>query len=140
MKILGLDIGNVIKRHGLPIPGMLEAIPQLPAKFDQIHIISRINDYIEGEWSLQFLRQYKITDVIPENRISFCTKREEKAPIAAQLGVTHFVDDRTQVLSCMTTVPHRYAFNPSAEQLATHPANGMILVSNWGELLPLLLN
>ncbi len=40
-----------------------------------------------------------------------CRERPEKAAVCARLGITHFVDDRLDVLTPMRgTVPHLYLF------------------------------
>ena len=43
----------------------------------------------------------------------FCLKRPEKAIHCRELGITHFIDDRTDVLAAMIgVVPLLYLFGP----------------------------
>lgn len=74
-------------------------------------------------------------EFIPSDHLYFCILRSEKAPICEKLGVTHFVDDRTEVLSHMKSVPFRYAMAPTAEQLIAFPPDGMKVVQYWGEAM-----
>jgi hypothetical protein len=67
--------------------------------------------------------------------VHFCRTRPEKGPIAADLGLTHFVDDNPEVLGFLTTVAHRYLFRTA---LTGRPA-GVVRVAGWPELVPLLL-
>jgi hypothetical protein len=140
MRILGLDVGGVIKQRGTPIPDAIESINALVHHFDSICIVSRINDAAEGEGNLNYLRSHGLLLIIPEERVFFCEKRHEKAPICAAQGVTHFVDDRPEVLSYMNTVPYKFALNPTQDQLTAFPVEGMKVVQSWKELLPLLMN
>jgi len=140
MRILGLDIGGVIKQRGTPIPDAIESIRSLVSAFDRIYIVSRVNDLEELHGNLNYLRTHGLTEIIPEDRVFFCEKRSEKAPICATAGITHFVDDRPEVLSYMTMVPYKFALNPTQDQLTAFPVDGMKVVQNWKELLPLLQN
>jgi hypothetical protein len=47
---------------------------------------------------------------IAEGNVHFVRERHEKAPICRELGVTHVVDDRVDVLRHLESVPHRYLF------------------------------
>ncbi|WP_238580781.1 hypothetical protein [Streptomonospora alba] len=47
---------------------------------------------------------------IPGDHLHFVPERADKAPICERLGITHFVDDRIDVLRHLGTVPHRYLF------------------------------
>jgi hypothetical protein len=84
-----------------------------------VYLVSKCGEDTEArsrEW-LGHNRFYVRTG-IPPTHVYFCRKREEKAPICAQLGVTHFVDDRLEVLSHLDDVPHRYLFQPRDEEVA----------------------
>src|SRR5687767_13287048 len=64
------------------------------------HVVSKCGKNTERK-TREWLAHNGFHDVtgIPPERIHFCRKREEKAPICARLGITHFVDDRLEVLS-----------------------------------------
>lgn len=134
-EILGIDIGGVIiKRvsrtedtsfHGNnymrtpAIPGMFEALRRLVnERFGtQVYLVSKASQRTE-EKTLEWFAQYcffEHTGVLPDH-VRFCRERRDKAPICAELGVTHFVDDRFQIMGyLMGVVPHLYLFRPYHE-------------------------
>jgi hypothetical protein len=67
--------------------------------------------------------------------------REAKAPVAANLGLTHFVDDRLEVLGYLTTVKHRFLFRPRDGEVAAHRDRlaAVRRVETWPELVTALL-
>jgi hypothetical protein len=71
---------------------------------------------------------------IPSQNVHFCFERHQKEPICKKLNITHFVDDRPDVLSSLEgTVPHRFLFNPDAKQ-ASSPSHGdIVVVRSWPE-------
>ena len=73
---------------------------------------------------------FKRTRINPAN-IRFCEKREDKAPIAAELGLTHFIDDRVGVLLPMAgIVKHRILYGP--QEHAT--PEGLVHCVNWNAI------
>ena len=78
---------------------------------------------------------------VPVKNLLFCRKRHEKGPLCEELGITHFVDDSLEVLSCMPSVPHRYLFRPHEEEVAAFRKHlaGVTRVETWTELQALLL-
>jgi len=83
---------------------------------DNLFIISKCGEITEAK-SIKWLRGngfYEATDFDPSN-VFFCRERADKAPIAADLGLTDFVDDRADVLGYMTTVRLRWLFGPQPE-------------------------
>lgn len=93
------------------IPGAFESIKRLVELFgpDNAYIVSRCSK--EGEQKIMSWLYYKSfweqTGMLRTN-VRFCRERREKGPICAELGITHFVDDRFECLVGMNTVPHRY--------------------------------
>ncbi|MEK8106716.1 hypothetical protein NKG94_18920 [Micromonospora sp. M12] len=77
---------------------------------------------------------------IPEERMHFCRTRPDKAPIARRLGLTHFVDDKLEVLGYLDSVPHRFLFRPRRAEVARHAAllPRVHPVQSWPELTGLL--
>jgi hypothetical protein len=70
-----------------------------------------------------------------------CAERHEKAPIVRELGITHFIDDRAEVMSYFADfVPNLYHFQSLLEdrnEWATKVPH-LTFVESWRELLPLL--
>ena len=86
---------------------------------DAVYVVSKCGEATEArsrEW-LSHNNFFERTGVPPSN-VYFCRERAEKAPICTRLGVTHFVDDRLEVLSYLDDVPHRYLFKPRDEEVA----------------------
>jgi hypothetical protein len=75
------------------------------------------------------------TGIGPE-AIRFCRKREQKAPICVELGITHFVDDRLEVLSYLRSVPHRFLFRPFEDEVRENLSHlaSVTRVESWAEL------
>lgn len=130
--ILGIDIGRVIidgdgadtdflkvcdDDRAMQAPQMADAfdtIARLRHVFDgRVWVVSKCGANMQRKstkW-LHHHRFFDATGVSPDN-LRFCLKRPEKAPICKDLGVTHFVDDRQDVLGFMVgIVTHRFLFN-----------------------------
>ncbi len=122
---LGLDFGNVIsKEKGLSVSNdpdfmdrefvedAVESIAALVPLFNNVYIVSKCSEVSETlipQWLKQNLF-FEKTKIKPEN-IRFCRERHEKAPICKDLGITHFIDDRVEVLTHMKSVRIRIALN-----------------------------
>ncbi len=64
---------------------------------------------------------------VQRSHLRFCRQRTEKAEIACELGLTHFIDDRPDVLSAMVAVvPFRFLFGPQRA-----PSSGHTCVPGW---------
>lgn len=137
---LGIDIGNVItfsandspRAEGYlftkALPNALEVIAELVARRfkDEVYLVSKCGFRMQAR-TRQWLRAqdfYAKTGVAPDN-VWFCLQRREKANIAEVLGLTHFIDDRLEILSYLTTVPNRILFRPKQKE-----------VDRWNEELP----
>lgn len=122
---LGLDFGGVICQEvGLRMSLDPQALSRPMVDFaidaltvlryffkERIHIISRCSEPSEPiirTW----LQNNNIFDFVNPERLHFVRERKDKAPICAELGITHFVDNRLEVLEHMTMVANRYALNP----------------------------
>ena len=97
------------------VDGAVEQIKSLVSLFGprSMHIVSKCAPESEEpikEW-LTRKEFWKLTGMKPEN-IHFCRERHEKNPICCEFGITHFVDDRREVLYSMDNVRIRIALNP----------------------------
>lgn len=76
---------------------------------------------------------------ISAGSVHFVRERRDKAPVCARLGVTHFVDDRLDVLACLDTVEHRYLFTGGAgEPPPVDLPSWVTVAETWAELEVLL--
>ena len=65
--------------------------------------------------------------------------RGDKAPLCAELGVTHFVDDRLDVLATLTTVEYRFLFTGGlGSARPDRTGRGVQAASDWDGLARLL--
>lgn len=115
---LGIDIGRVIiggandneqlmfgddYLHTLEVPGAVDSIKQLSEErfgAEKIFLVSKCGPIMEQktrEW-LEEKKFYDRTGLNPLNTY-FCRTRKGKAPIVERLGISVFIDDRTDVLA-----------------------------------------
>jgi hypothetical protein len=101
----------------------------------RVHLVSTAGPKVSANtraW-LQHHRFFERTGVA-EARLHFVRKRREKAPVCERLAITHFVDDRAEVLFHLTTVEHRYLFTGGS----THNVPGtepdwVTMIRSWPE-------
>lgn len=160
MDILGVDVGGVIidrandntdtsffsgnYLNSRPVEGAIEAIARLvKERFNgNAYIVSKCGSKTEAKTKHWLLHNgiYERTG-IKEGSAFFCRQRPEKAPICKEKGITHFIDDRMSVLKYMDSVPHKYLFQPSPEELADRPdlLKSVVVVNSWAEVLRQIL-
>lgn len=154
-QVLGVDIGGVIidrindgtdtsffsdnYLNTTAVPGAFEVLARLvKERFgDRVHLVSKSSRTIQCK-SVKWLvntRFHSITG-ISESNVHFCFQRWEKAPICQRLGVTHFVDDRLEVLGRLTTVEHRFLFQPRGHEVRMHAQHlkSVCRVESWKEI------
>jgi hypothetical protein len=124
------------------VEGVYEAVRVLTDTFgkENVFIISKCGLVIEDKtrlW-LEGTGFYRLTGFDPAN-LFFCRTRAEKAPIAAELRLTDFVDDHADVLGYMKgIVSRRYLFGPQADQDQS-TTTGLIVVDTWADALDSIL-
>ena len=131
MNRLGIDIGRVIidgssgsgdtsffsgdtaaMLRTPAVPGAFAAIERLVPLFGDAWLVSKCGPRVQQR-SLEWLRHHRFLELtgIAEGNVRFCLQRPEKAIHCADLGITHFVDDKPDVIAAITpVVPHRYLF------------------------------
>lgn len=136
--MLGVDIGGVVIDRvseddesrtmgstgyagAATIDGALEAIGRLVRQrfHDRVWLISRCDEPRERVLSEWLERQNFFGSTgVPRRQVRFCRERHEKAIICKELGVTHFIDDRLEVLGHLVgIVPHLYLFQSRARDV-----------------------
>jgi hypothetical protein len=143
--VLGIDIGRVIiDGSGHPdgpdtsffdgdtatmlrtpaVAGVYDCVGQLTELFDaRVWLVSKCGPRIQRR-SLDWLDHHRFFDRtgIDPAHVRFCLRREEKAVHCAELGITHFVDDRPDVHRALRgVVPHRFLFGPQRPGTRTPP-------------------
>jgi hypothetical protein len=115
-----------------PYNGMFEAVPQLVQLFDrQVWLVSKAGPRMQEKtkrW-LEHHSFFERTGIYPTN-IRFCLERSQKAGHCRELGITHFIDDRPDVLRHLESiVPNRYLFGPQKSDAVNIP--GVTSVVSW---------
>lgn len=132
---VGGDLENALRTP--PMDGAFEAICQLARAFERrVWLVSKAGPRTE-EYTRRWLahREFFATTGIPSANVRFCRERRGKAGHCQELGITHFVDDRIQVLQLLQgIVPCLYHFGaePSGSRV-------FIAVRGWSEAVEHIL-
>src|SRR5262249_1758008 len=111
--------------------GMFDVVPVLVRKFERrVWIVSKCGPRVQQktrQW-FEYHRFFERTGIDPAN-VRFCLQRPQKAVHCAELGITHFIDDRPDVLEAMRgLVPNLYLFGPQRRQESD---NLFVHVGTW---------
>lgn len=114
------------------VPGAFSALAQLAKDFEgRVWIISKCGPRIEERtrrW-LEHQDFFRATGIAPSH-LRFCRQRAEKANRCQELGVSHFMDDRSDVLDHLAgVVTYRFLFGERARAVP----DGAVRVANWEE-------
>lgn len=156
---LGVDVGGVIvsltgrdedtsffgsqPRQTPAVAGVFDALAALAVRpFDRrIHLVSKAGPKVAAN-TRDWLAHHDFFDRtgIPADNLHFVRERRDKAPVCQRLGITHFIDDRLDVLAYLDTVEHRFLFTGGSEQPG--PAEAMPAwarpIETWPDLTLLL--
>jgi hypothetical protein len=98
-----------------PYDGMFDAVVALTRRFGgRVWLVSKARPRMQEKTRLWLAHQrfFERTG-IPAQHLRFCLERPQKADHCRELGLTHFVDDRVDVLGHLQgIVPRRYLFGP----------------------------
>lgn len=155
---IGIDIGGVLIRPAREsgdtsffssayletptVDGAFEAVQRLNQEVfpNAVYLVSKAKSGTARktrEWLAH--NNFHAIAGIPLERVYFCERREDKAPIARRLGLSAFIDDRLDVLEHLESVAIRvlFAAGPEWEPRAPVPV-GMRLAIGWSETLTVL--
>lgn len=111
------------------VPGAFTTIHRLVTRFDgRVWLVSKCGERVEAR-TLRWLDHHGFFDEtgVDPGHVRFCRRRPDKAIHCAELGITHFVDDRPDVLAALAgLVPHRFLFGPQARIV-----RDVTLVADW---------
>jgi len=121
-----------------PYEGMFAAVAPLVARFEgRVWLVSKCGPSVQAKsraWLLHH-RFFERTGVAPSN-LRFCLERPQKADHCRELGITHFIDDRTDVLHHLEgIVANRYLFGPQRRPVTDA---GLILLPTWNDAAALV--
>lgn len=156
IEILGVDIGGVIidrvndgtdtsfftdnYLQTTAVPGVFDALRQLVEKRfgDKVFLVSKCGQRVQNK-TLHWLDHHFFYDItgIGRNHVQFCRERHEKAGICEKLGITHFIDDRLEVLGSLTTVSTLYLFQSRSDEVRRFARflKYVRQVDSWQEIL-----
>lgn len=116
-----------------PYPGMFEYLPVIVQRFKgAVWLVSKAGPRVQ-ERTLQWLAHHRFHELtgIGMAHVRFCRERHQKADHCIDLGLTHFIDDRKDVLQHLEgLVEHRFLFGP---QTGATPEKGLTRVATWAE-------
>ena len=160
VETLGVDFGGVIiersndredtsffSKNYLKTPavaGAFEALRRLVSERfkDRVYLVSKsgINIQRKSRAWLEYQDFYKRTG-IARDHVEFCLERRDKAGICERLGVTHFIDDRLEVLGYLDSAPNKILFHPIEAEVNEyqHAYNQVKRVESWAKVEELLL-
>src|SRR3989344_2807023 len=148
---LGVDIGGVIINRTLkgdsypPLPDVFEVLKNLrEKKFGNIILVSHADSDLRMKMLDWLLRQdfHRKTGISFLN-IHFSRKRSEKVAICRKYKVTHFIDDRTEVLGHLlgSGIKSLYLFQGRQDEMKSnmHILPFIKQVASWQEIAKELL-
>ena len=155
---LGIDVGRVLIAAALPgggdtafiggsmadalatpaYEGMFEHVPELVERFEgRVWLVSKAGPSVQAK-TRQWLRHHRFHERtgIPAENVRFCRERAQKAIHCKQLHITHFIDDRADVLQHLQgIVPHCYLFGPQRKRSQVQAEAAL----TWAEAARLVL-
>lgn len=148
MRNLGIDLGWTIV--GNRVTGdkyevqsaCFTTILRLTKYFDNVYIISKVNS-TQKESSLKWIESVEFfnkTNIKPEN-LYYCFERKDKAIFAKGLGITHFIDDRAEVMYHLDKSIVKILFNPDPIHVEKYRGKlfNTTITNDWSQI-PRLLN
>lgn len=146
---LGIDLGSTIICTAVaPRVAFEDSFRVIKRLVDErfgenVFIVSKVNEEQQKRVE-EFIKNERLCEQtgISRDKVFFCRERHEKAPICEKLGVTHFIDDRPEVLSHMDSVQNRILFQGIEVdfEIFKPKLSGVIRVENWKEIERLLLS
>jgi hypothetical protein len=154
---LGVDVGGVIvtlagrdedtsffgsrPRQTPAVAGVFDALAALTVQpfAARVHLVSKAGPKVAAN-TRDWLAHHDFfgRTGIPAANLYFVRERSDKAPVCRRLGITHFVDDRLDVLSHLDTVEHRYLFLGGTEEVPETVPDWATAVGTWTKLVTLL--
>jgi hypothetical protein len=165
--ILGLDVGGTIGyKHyepssliggGLELDGLSwssvsegvwtlwphveDVLPRLVEKAEATYFVSKVNEEQKAR-SIKWFDESQFCERmgIPRENVFYCEERKDKGPICKKLGVTHFVDDRPEVMAYLDPAIFKIIFSPQISHLFSW-FNMLVnckVVTNWLQVEGLL--
>ncbi len=150
-KNIGIDIMGVILPKAIEggtleefvacsaLPDVIESIGKLVELYgnESVFIVSRCPEFAE-KGMIRWFDEHNFFNETNFNRsnIYFCREQFEKAPIAKQLMISHFIDDKISVLDFMKNiVPHRIQLAVESRLEVRDNKDSIARLENWSSVL-----
>ena len=143
---IGIDIGGVLRSRRSSAESQVTTLPQPPnphalqvttnlvRKYgkENIYIVSKCAEESEDAM-FSWLRDNGVFDEVgvdPQN-VYFCRLRTDKAPIARDLKLEYFVDDRAEVLESMRGIVNRRVMYSASGNYEDSDDAEIVRLSSW---------
>src|SRR5262249_24457584 len=152
---LGIDIGGVIldrvsedgpNARMAAVEGAFDAIARLVGGRvnERVWLVARSDEPFEP-LVLTWLDEtdFFVLTGVQRQHVHFCRRRADKAMVARLLRITHFIDDRLEVLAHLVgVVPHLYFFRSRAADVEpfVEILPHVHMVARWSEIVESLLD
>jgi hypothetical protein len=115
------------------VADVFDVLPRLVRIFGgRAWLVSKCGERVEQRTRLWLAHHdFAARTGIPADNLRFCRRRPDKAVHCAELGITHFIDDRPDVHEALAgVVAHRYLFGPQRD-----PApRGVVRTLTWQDV------
>jgi hypothetical protein len=122
-----------------PRCGTFEALARLVPAFERnVWIISRASPPT-AKCTRRWLAHHDFwrRTGIPVSHLVFCWDRKDKITVCKALGITHYLDDRLEVLEALRgQVQHLYLMPDEVDEAAVQP---VVLLESWDDAVPTIL-
>jgi hypothetical protein len=115
-----------------PSPGAFEGVKTLVEAFGgRAWLVSKAGPNVQQKTKLWLRhRDFYAATGLPPDHVRFCLERPQKAGHCRQLKITHFIDDRLDVLDALRKdVPYLYLFGEQPRLEAV--PDWVVHVANW---------
>lgn len=122
-------------------PSVIESLSTLQRLGHELIIISKIPHGDKTKVLNRTIKKGIVPSFVAEGDVHFCYEREEKGPIAKQLGVDVMIDDRVQVHDIMAAneIPHRILFLEGHDDRKFYTLNTSVIEAhNWCEVVNII--
>jgi hypothetical protein len=120
-----------------PMDGALENIARLVAAGIEPHIISARDDR-SRPFAMEWIQKYRLTDMIPPERLHFVGSGDDKRALVESLGISSFLDDKMAVLAHLPETTRRYLFDQHDIAKQIDLAGSDAVVRTWKEFVDLV--
>jgi len=124
-----LGVPDAVAMHARAVAGSFDALARLRERFEgRVWLISKCGKGVEARTRAWLAHhEFWARTGIDAGQVTFCRSRGDKGPICERLGITCFVDDRTDIIESMAGIVRtRLLFGATVTALS-----GVVAVPTW---------